>query len=177
MTRVIKRPLKDREITLLINDVRKFPDLVFVSSRLWRNFENSYVLEDKNLFIGVCIIYLFKDWVKIGPLVILRKLQGKGYGKQLFRKVVNENKNRNIFIASSNRAVERIVYKLGFTRVRKYFDLPIIIKFFLLKQLCEYLNPQLIIEAVRKRLFLKRGRFNFFIKRDKKALHVNKKIG
>ena len=115
------------------------------------------------MFTGVCVVFFLKDWVKIGPLVILKKFQGKGYGGQLLKQVVDENRDKNLFIASSNKVVEKMALRLGFTR-KKYFDLPISIKLFLLKQLYDYLNARLVLEAVRKKMLLKRGKFKFFLR-------------
>lgn len=164
MNKIIKRNPADKEIDWLINDIRQFPNLTYVSKKRWENFKHCYVLEVNNNFVGVCVVYPLEEWVKIGPLVILKKYQRKGYGNHLFTNVIRRYRNKNIFVASSNKAVENITIREGFVKIENYFRLPSVIKLFLLKQIFEYLNVTLMTEMVRKRLFFNRKKFSFFLK-------------
>ncbi len=85
-----------------------------------------------------------KDWVKLGPLVFLKKFHGKGYGKILLNKIVNDYSNKNIFITSSNIAVQKIIGRLGFDEINSYFKLPAPILLFLIKQLYEHIHWKMI---------------------------------
>jgi len=161
--KIVRRKLEDQEIKSLIADTKSFPDLTYVSKSRWQSFASPYVLEIDNSFAGVCIIYELTNLVKIGPLVILKKYQGKGYGKILMKKVIDDNNDKNLYIGSSCPILSKIVIGFGFKKVT-VFSLPKEIKLFLIKQLFDYLSFNLITEAVRKRLNLKRGKYGFFVK-------------
>jgi len=160
--KIVRRKLEDQEIKSLIADTKSFPDLTYVSKSRWQSFASPYVLEINNSFAGVCAIYRLTNWVKIGPLVILKKYQGKGYGKTLMKKVIDENNDKKLYIGSSCPIVGRIVTGFGFKKVT-LLSLPKEIKLFLIKQIFEYFSFNLITEAIRKRLILKREKYNFFV--------------
>lgn len=160
---IVRRKLEDQEIKSLIADIKSFPNLTYVSKFRWRSFDSPYVLEINNSFAGICVIYKLTNWVKIGPLVILKKYHGKGYGRILIKKVIDDNSDKKLYIGSSCPIVGKIAIGFGFKKVT-LLSLPKEIKLFLIKQLFEYLSFNLITEAIRKRLILKRGKYSFFVK-------------
>ena len=105
--KITRRPLKENEINLLMKDIELYPDLVYVKESRFRKYNDAYIVEQDKEFVGLCGIYEMKDWVKLGPLVFLKKFHGKGYGKILLNKIVNDYSNTNIFITSSNIAVQK----------------------------------------------------------------------
>lgn len=161
--KIVRRKLKDQEIKSLIVDIKSFPDLTYVSKSRWQSFKSPYVLEINDSFVGVCIIYKLTNWVKIGPLVILKKYQGKGYGKILMKKIIDDNSDKKLYIGSSCRIVGKIATGFGFKKTT-LLSLPKEIKLFLIMQLFEYINFNLALENLRKRFVLKRGRYSFFVR-------------
>jgi len=164
MIRIIKRSLKENEINLLMNDIKLYPDLVFVKKSRFRKYDNAYIVEQDKEFVGLCGIYEMKNWVKLGPLVFLKKYHGKGYGKILLNKIVNDYSNKNIFITSSNIAVQKIISRLEFKEVAGYFNLPFQIILFLFKQLYEHIDWKLMTEFIRKQFTMTRNTRKYYIK-------------
>lgn len=159
---IVQRKLTESEITELVENVRLFPNLAYVSPSRWRHFTNPYCILVDGYFAGVCAIYSFKNWVKLGPLVILKKHQGKGLGKKLLHKIIHDHNDRSIFIASSNPVVQYIVTCFDFQQISSFFSLPKDVQLFLIRQLVEHLNIAFITESIRKKLFLRRSGIKFF---------------
>jgi len=105
-----------------------------------------------------------KNWIKLGPLVFLKKYHGKGYGKILLKKIVIDYSNKNIFITSSNIAVQKIISRLGFKEINGYFKLPTPILLFLIKQLYEHIHWKMITEFFRKIFTMTRNARKYYIK-------------
>ncbi len=161
---IVRRKLTELEITELVENVRIFPNLAYVSPNRWRHFADPYCLLVDGHFAGVCAIYNFKNWVKLGPLVLLQKFHGKGLGKNLLHKIIQDNINTSIFIVSSNPAVQYIVTSCDFQHISSYFSLPLSVQLFLIQQLVEHLNFSFIREGIRKKFFLRRGEIKFYVK-------------
>ena len=118
MIKIIRRPLKENEINLLIEDIKLYPSLIYVKKSEFKKYKNAYVIEENGQFVGICGIYEIKDWVKLGPLVFLKKFHGKGYGKILLNKIVSDYAKQNIFVDSSNVAMQKIISRLKFKEVK-----------------------------------------------------------
>jgi RimJ/RimL family protein N-acetyltransferase len=162
---IVLRPLKDIEIDLLMKDIVYYPDLVYVKKSRFQSYKDAYIVEEGSQFVGICGIYKMKDnWVKLGPLVFLRNHHGKGYGKLLLSKIVSDHTDKNIFITSSNIAVQKIIEKLGFKEVSGYFSLPMIVQLFLIKTFREHLHIKLFTEFFRKLFTMKRNKRKYYIK-------------
>lgn len=164
MSYIERRKLTNEEVDLLIYDTISFQSLIYVPKKRWLNYKNPHVIREGNNFAGVCTVYELKDWIKIGPIVVLKKYQGKGYGKKLLNEIVKDHKHKNVFITSSNPKIKKILDKLDFIYINNYFSLPFKIKLFLIKQLHEHLNFNTIIEFIRKRSKFKREKRYFFVK-------------
>ena len=162
--KITRRSLKENEIKLLMNDIKLYPDLVFIKESRFRKYNNAYIVEQDKEFVGLCGIYEMKDWVKLGPLVFLKKFHGKGYGKILLNKIVNDYSNKNIFITSSNIAVQKIISRLGFDEIKGYFKLPFTILLFLFKQLYEHIHWKMVTEFFRKKLTMTRNDRKYYVK-------------
>lgn len=160
---ISNRNLSDKEISTLIKDIALFPDLIYVSYDIWRK-QPVYVIESDGRMLGVVIVYVFGDWIKIGPLAILKKFHGKGYGKLLLKMVFEKYGNKNAFMSSTNPAVEKIALKYGFRREKNFMSLPGNVKLFLLRQLIHYLRIENATEAVRKNFFSRRNKRKYFMK-------------
>ncbi len=162
--KIVRRPLKEDEINLLMKDIKLYPDLVFVKESRFRKYNDAYIVEQDKDFVGLCGIYEMRDWVKLGPLVFLKKYHGKGYGKILLNKIVSDYSDKNIFITSSNIAVQKIISRLGFDEINSYFKLPTPILFFLIKQLYEHIHWKMITEFFRKKFTMTRNVRKYYIR-------------
>lgn len=161
---IMRRKLREEEIELLSQDIKTFPDLVYIGKDRWRKYQFPYVLEDNGIFKGVCAIYEFNEWIKVGPFVILKVAHGKGYGKRLFDKILNDYSTKEIFLASSNPAVRSILSKNGFNQTKDFCKLPNKMKLFLIEQIFIHLSFGMAKEFIRKLIVLKRGGIYFFTK-------------
>ncbi len=162
---IVRRPLRDNEIKLLLNDIVFYPDLIYVKQSRFKTYKDAYVVEEDGQFVGICGIYQINDWVKLGPLVLLKKYHGKGYGKILLNKIIFDYSNKNIFITSSNIAVQKIISRLGFVEVSGYLKLLTQIQMFLIGNFYEHMHWKLVTEFFRKLFLMKRNIRKYYIKR------------
>lgn len=160
---VNRRKLSEAEISLLIRDLPLFPNLAYVSRSRWRHMKNPYCLLASDQFAGVCGIYRFDGWIKIGPLVLLQKYHGQGLGRQLLKVIFDDHKNTSIFITSSNPAVHQIMSSFDFQELPGVFSIPFKVKMFLIRQITEHINISVAQEGIRK-LFLQKGKRKYYVK-------------
>jgi hypothetical protein len=73
MIKVIKRALKEQEINILMSDIRYYPSLIYVKKSRLAKYKAPYVIEDEGEFVGMCAVYEFANWIKLGPLVFLKQ--------------------------------------------------------------------------------------------------------
>lgn len=161
---ISKQELKDEEIEILMHEMKSFPNVGMVPKDMWRQFGNVFVITRNRSLIGVCVVILLKNWVKLGPFIIRNKFQGKGYGKILLTHVVSDLKNKNLYIGSSNSVVGNIVQKLRFRSVKSFFQLPLEIKLYLLKYLFGRLNIGFLLDYFRKRFLIRKGKYQYYIR-------------
>jgi len=166
-TRIIIRRLSDKEIDSLINEIKLFPHLTYVSRNNFQKAKTIYVLEIDNKLAGICVVYPERNWVKLGPLVFLNAYQGRGLATNLILEILKSNSDKNIIVVSSNPKVKNILNKFGFIKARSFISLEREVKILLLKQLLEYSGLRIYLEAIRKRIFMKRGSINFYFKYTK----------
>ncbi|MCL4338969.1 GNAT family N-acetyltransferase [Patescibacteria group bacterium] len=159
---IFQRKLADSEIMLLLSQSPFFPDVGLYAKKTWEGFQNPFIILKDDKFIGVCVVIPLENWLKLGPVIILKEFQGKGYGKRLLSRVVERYRANNLYIGSSNKKVGHIVKGLNFRKI-SYMGLPGEIKVFLLRQFWERLNLNFIKDAIPK-LFRKSGRYRYFIR-------------
>lgn len=161
---VIKqRKLREDEIELLIEESRKFPDLGLIKRKLWNEFDSIYVVTKNNKLVGICSITSLKKWIKIGPLIVIEQFQGRSYGKLLLTRVVEDHKNKNIYIGSSNEAVWKMAKELNFQERNGFINLPNVIKTYLVKYFLDRIDFDFIFDGIRKRLKNK-NKYRYFLK-------------
>lgn len=168
---ISKRKLKGEEIDLFINEIKNFPNPVAPKRRQWEVFDPVYILSKDSELIGICSVTRLKKWVKLGPFVILRKYQGKGYGKTIIEAMVKDYSNDNLFIGSRNPHVGKIAADLGFKEVNK-LDLPDKIKSYLVRNMLDNLSVNFIKELIRKKS-IKEGKYRCFLKPNLKSTKLN----
>lgn len=157
------RELTDDEIKLLVVESKKSFHLTLITKRKWKSFGSIYVLEDKNAFVGVCVVIHLKDIYKLGPVIVLRKYQGKGYGKILLKRVVADFEGKKLYIGSSNPKMSRIISSLGFKKLSSLWKLSLSVKAYLLHYIVESLNPAFVIDFLKKK-FSGRPSYIFYMK-------------
>lgn len=145
--------------------MRKFPDIGLIEGNKWGIFDKIYVATiDKN-FLGICGIVKLKHWVKIGPVVVLKKFQGEGYGSLLLNFIVQKYAENNLYIGSPNSRIKNIVGKLGFIEQPNYWSLPWEIKKYFTQYLLERLSLGYILDSLYKIFFMRRGKYCYFLKK------------
>ncbi len=158
-----QRKLTESEIASLMLDGKLFPHVAYVSKSRWQSFSRPYIVEVDGIFAGICAVYYFDKWVKLGPLEVLRLYHGKGIGRVLLQKIIDDNKDLNIFIASSNPSVKHIIESFDFQTVPNFLSLPKEVKIFLLKKIFEHISFQFFYEGFRKNFFLLRKDIKYYV--------------
>jgi len=161
---ITQRALIESEISQLICDGRLFPHVAYVSRARWQQLSKPYVIESDKHFVGVCAVYYFGKWIKLGPLEILNKYHGMGFGKCLLKKIVEDNQHLHIFIGSSNPSVKHIIESLKFRALPGFLSLPKEVKLFLLRKMSNHLSASFFYEGIKKGFFLSRKDIKYYIK-------------
>ena len=164
MITIQKRPLTQGEAFLLINDIQEYPDLLYVSEHRFLSLPVAYVAEVDGQFAGVCGVYEFGTWIKLGPLVALKTFHGMGIGRKLIERILIDFPDRNAHISSSNIKVQKVVLSLGFTERESFFSLPNVVKKFLFGQLMDMISIKLIVDSTRKFFQYKRGPMRWYVR-------------
>lgn len=161
-----KRKLSDKEIDFLTEEVRKFPNPVVANKKRYKEFSPVYTAKINNNLIGVCAVIKLKDWLKLGPFVILKKYQGKGYGKMILKEIAEDYSNENLFIGSRNPAVVKIATGLGFEEISNFFSLPSTIKLYLVQNIFSSLSSDYFRE-LRRKGSVREGPYRYFVRLKK----------
>lgn len=156
------RVLTIREQLILEAETKKSPYIGFIRHNVWDSFGKVFVLENKKQLIGVCVPVRLRHWCKLGPILVLSKFQGKGFGKILLSHAFNHFSNENLYIGAPNDRIVSIVTKLGFTKVRG-LNLPIEIKTYLFSYLFQRFSLEYITDAIRKKFTTHRWKYSYFI--------------
>ncbi len=164
---VIKRPLSEKEIDLLTKEIAKFPHPAYFSKTDWQGADCIYLISFNNSLAGVCVAYNLGQWIKLGPLVILKKYQGRGLGKILLNKITKDYLNKNIYIGSHNPIVGRIVEKMGYKKrsITSFMKLPKELIGYYFKFFLGRMNITCISEIIRKKFkFNDKNKYYFYFK-------------
>jgi amino-acid N-acetyltransferase len=87
---------------------------------LYERLRNFLVVEENNKIIGcVALKIVWKDLGEIRSLAISKKHQGKGYGKILVKKALNEAKALDLKKIFTLTYVPEFFEKLGFEKIMK----------------------------------------------------------
>ncbi len=136
----------------------------YIGKRLWNSLGETYVATVDRQFAGVCTAIPLNGWMKMGPLVIIQKYHGYGYGKILLTHTVQKYYGKNIYIGTSNPKVASIARNLKFTQVHQYLALPAPIKLYLVRYLFERISIPFMLDAWKKNLIKKRAPYLYFLK-------------
>lgn len=126
--RIIKRKLSIGEISILIAEIKKTPNISAYNKLEWQNCKNLFVAEDHNgNMLGACLNDDFsKKWTEIAALFVLEKYRGQGIGKELFEVSLKDiiNRKRNILAMSNNPFVVKMMQKQGLETFESLNNLP-----------------------------------------------------
>ena len=145
-----------KELDHIITETKHFPNQIYVGPKTWASFDGHYCAYVDNNFSGILAVNRFSNWVKLGPLVVLSRYHGKGIGTKLVKTAIKEeNKHKQIYLASANPAVWKIVGKLCFVQYKNISDLPWSVKLIYtimsLKVLVQGEFLEFIKELIRKK--------------------------
>jgi len=163
--KITKRALTIDEMDSLSSEMKNFPHIGFIDRRLWQKYENIFVATHNNSLIGVCVAIHLKHWIKLGPLVVRKAFQGRGYGDALLSYAVYFYKNNDLYIGSANPRVWVIADKLGFLKTKNIFCVPFEIQRYLLSYIYERFSYVYLHDAIKKRLQTTSGQYFYFFKR------------
>lgn len=109
------------QIRRLINNFAAEGTMLPVSlNMLYERLRNFLVVEENNKIIGcVALKIVWKDLGEIRSLAISKKHQGKGYGKILVKKALNEAKALDLKKIFTLTYVPEFFEKLGFEKIMK----------------------------------------------------------
>lgn len=161
---VRKRKLTESETQTISKASRSFPHLGLLDDQFTRFFHRIYVVAIGKKLAGICCVVELKNWYKIGPIIILDKYQGRGYGKILFSYVVADLKGNNLYIGSSNPAIWKLAESKRFISVKHYLDLPNEIKKYLATYLRQRFGLNFVFDAIYKKIKHGRGEYKYYIK-------------
>lgn len=148
-----KDKLTSHERNLLSEELHKFPHVGFISPEDWKKFSQKYELyiaRENRQLVGVCMTVKLNHFIKIGPLIVLAKYQGKGFGWKLLSFIIKRNSKDNLYIGSSNSRVWKIAEGLDFKPCFGFWKLPLEIKFYLIGYFLERLSWNFITDALSK---------------------------
>lgn len=142
-----------------------YSNLTYFSIHQLLTIPHTYIIEYNGASAGMCGVYLDNAWIKIGPLVLLSRFQGLGLSRKIITAVMRDFSKQNMLILSSHVKVQHIIGTLGFEKLQSLGDIPLPFKIFLCRQLITLVSPTLILEKIRKSVFLKPGRLYWYVRR------------
>ncbi|MFH0773240.1 MAG: GNAT family N-acetyltransferase [bacterium] len=161
------RKLKEWEIDSLIQEIDKFPQPAYISKDRWKGFDCIYTVALDNNLAGVCVVIYLGTWIKLGPLIVFEKYQGKGLSTLLLNRITEDFKDKNIYIGSFNPRVGKVAEKLGFMKLSQndFMHLPKEIKLYHIKYWLECINFNILSALIKKRFRFKDGNaYSFYLK-------------
>jgi len=159
-----KRKLRDEEIDVLVEEIKKFPNPI-TGKKSWKTFEKVYIAKTlQNNLIGVCGTKKLNNWIKIGPFVVFEKYQGKGFGKKILDVLVGDYPQDDLFIGSRSPAVAKIATKLGFEEIVNILSVPNEIRWYLFTYIFENLSLEFFKECMRKKP-TSEGPYRYFVRK------------
>ncbi len=165
---VIGKTLSPNEKNKIITATRGYENIVYIGPNTWDSFDTWYKLYVNGKFAGVCAVNFFRNYSKIGPLILLPQYHSRGLVHKLVRSIVEDVKQKHIvYLASTNDAVWHIAKKIGFSEINSNFKIPfsvlVIYRKISLRVLFAGEAIDFIKELFRKKKFFKREKLRHFI--------------
>ncbi|MEA2056509.1 MAG: GNAT family N-acetyltransferase [Patescibacteria group bacterium] len=164
--KLIQRALTKEETLSLHQTIKESKHIISFPPEKWLSFQNVYIAENnQGNFVGACIISRTGPYYKLGPLAIIKEHQGKSYGKKIIEKIIKKYPQRKYVVGSSNPKVVSIVDHFGFKKV-KHRQIFLSIGLYLFKYFLSVMSVSYLIEAIKKNLLQKRGKYRIFLKEE-----------
>jgi GNAT superfamily N-acetyltransferase len=155
------RQLKSHEIDLVINAIKRTPNITGYTKKEWEKFGRVFVAEVNMEFAGVAVnVSISDEWEELAVLLVLEKFRGQGIGKALFNVALEDikTKHKNAYTTSRNPIVLKLMKENGF-KFLSLSKLPLPITLFNLKFICSFYR---LSEFLRKqKAFPKQEAFKY----------------
>lgn len=128
MFKFVQRNLQPHEVRTIVGEIEITPNITGYSLREWLSFKEVLVAEDlQGNMTGVCLYYDFHhNWSFISVLLVLKSFRGLNIGQNLFMIACDNilSEGKNVYTASKNPIVIRIMKKMDFILFDTLFRLP-----------------------------------------------------
>lgn len=162
--KLVKRSPTNEEALSLHQAVRQSKHIISFPLEKWASSQDVYVAEnEQGEMVGACIVSRTGPYYKLGPLAIVKKHQGKSFGKNVIGQIIEKYPQRSFVVGSSNPKVVSIANRFGFREV-KYRQVFLSMRLYLLKYLLSVISFSYLMEGVEKNLLQKRGRYRVFVR-------------
>ena len=177
MFKIVRRNLQNHEAQTIVDEIKRTPNITGYSQKEWLSFKEVLIAENsEGKMIGVCLYYDFhRDWSFISVLLTLKPFRNMGIGQSLFKIACDNilNDGKNIYTASKNPIVIKMMKKMDFILFDTLFKLPEEYKeyefIFTLRLINWILSSYRIKELIRKaKLYGVQSNFVYGIKSYKK---------
>ncbi len=130
--------LTEGEITELVTAIKAssgFTDYTVDELREYNENNKVIGLRSSGEICGIATYeFIDEEWAEITTMIVLPKHQGKGFGKKLWRKVVEKLSSRNIFAVAFNPITKNsLALKTGFQK-KRFWQLPFVVQIFFVFQ-------------------------------------------
>ncbi|MBD3362509.1 hypothetical protein GF362_02210 [Candidatus Dojkabacteria bacterium] len=167
MLRLEERQLNESEISLLMSAIKQITSIFYIKKSMWSAYKYVYVIMKESEFIGVCVVVPFKNWKKIGPIIILNEFRDQGFGRKVFKEVIKRNRKSNLFLGSSNPKIHNIIKDFGCEYTSSFFKIPKEGKYYILKHLFKTMSWNFILEFFQKLPKRIQSEYKYFYKYGK----------
>lgn len=148
--------LSTEEIAELMKRIATSEHIVYIKSSFFKKLKakKAYV---NNQFAGVCCVAeINKNLNKIGPMIVLEDFEGMGIASKLLKETIEQYKDADLFIHSSNPAMIKVINKYNFTRINGIRNLPLeVVSYLLSGHILMNMDLSLAKFFLKKRLFKK----------------------
>lgn len=114
---ILKRRLSFSESSLLVENIKKTPNIIGYTVQEWMRSEHSFLALTGDTLIGACLNYDFHQrWRKVAALIVIEEYRSNGAGKALFYESCNDAiaAGKSIYTVSANPIVIEMMNELGF---------------------------------------------------------------
>ena len=146
--------LTDKEIARLTKRIVVSEHIVYIKHNFFQNLKAKKAYVNKQ-FAGVCCLAIInKKLNKIGPMIVLEDFEGMGIASRLLKETIDQHKDVDLFIHSSNPAMIKVINKYKFTKIDGFRNLPLAVVTYLLSgHILRNMDFKLVKYFFKKRLF------------------------
>ncbi|MCX6812526.1 MAG: GNAT family N-acetyltransferase [Candidatus Berkelbacteria bacterium] len=164
--KIIEARFSNHEAKIVQAEIRKSADITGYSRRELLRQKNVFKGFIDGEFAGSCINFEFgENWTELSGFIVAEKFRGQGIGKMLFESAYQSaiKNQKNIFVVSRNPAMKKIINPKEFKIIRKFRQLPQVIK---LHEFRFAISWYRFLELIRKSFSLKKsGKIVYYTKK------------